>query len=367
MCGTEEPAGTAFCLTCGTDRRLTGSTHGRALLVLRRFDPRYISDSPPDLVDLMARFGLAANPLALPGDATKQVLLLKDVDAGYARAVQGELLKHRLTCEIRDRDEECFDLLPAQGTPSYLFVGGLLLGWAALCLMGWLVGGPAGLIVGLIWGPPLGMLLRKKTQLFLVPRFLVTTTAPRNEERQLAHAYRAFLDETSSMDLRRIGASLMARAFALLTLLGDLELAPAAIAEFRRSTVESALRGLEAIDALRPLEKMLGDADTRRTLEDLEQAESRARLSSSPEVQQRASELAATHAANLGKLAELEHERTRRIQGVLKLVTRLESARTELLGLGLREEEQLSQVGRALEVDAQALAAAQAELEDLVR
>ncbi len=367
VCGAEEPAGTAFCLSCGADRRVSGSTHGRAMLVLRRFDPRYMTDDPPDLTDLMARFGLAPNPLATPGDATGQRLLLKDVDVGYARAVQSELLKHLLTCEIRDRDEECFDLLHAQGTPSYVFVGGLLLGWAALCFIGWLIGGPAGLIAALIWGPPLGLLLRRKTQLFLVPGFVVTTTAPGQEERDLANAYRAFLEEAPSAELRKIGASLMTRAFALLALLGDLELAPAAIVEFRRSTVESALRGLEALDALRPVETYLGAADTRQTLEDLERAEALVRSSSNPQEREQATELATTHAGNLRRQADVEHERTRRIQGVLKLVARMESTRTELLGLGLREEEQLSRVGRRLEVDAQALAAAQAELEALVR
>ena len=120
-------------------------------------------------------------------------VLFRGVDESFARAGQRLLLAELGVTEVRSIEEDNFDLLHRSGTPGTMFVGGLLLGWAAVCAIGWAVLGTLGICLAFLAGPPVGWLFQKRAHLFLSPAFVLATAPALPAARQLAEAYRDFL------------------------------------------------------------------------------------------------------------------------------------------------------------------------------
>lgn len=358
VCGETHVLDGGMCLECGAVQSMI-PRDGDALLVLVRAD-----EPPAGIVDRLASFGAAPAPDQDPDRAlmSTPAVLLKGLDRGLAQQIQRYLLERGFTTEVRGARERNYDLLYGSGLPGAMFSLGLLLGWAAVCWVGWTLGRSAGLIVALAAVPPAAWLLMRRADLFVAPIFGLAAgeAALPGPLAELHREYRRFLEDKPSMALRRLGAQLVRRAQVLLSDLDDLELPSASRAAFDRLTLRAASEGLGVLSALQPVEAYLASVDVRQLWEDLEDAERRARAPAADADRQEGRAL--FHAEALEKVAEVERERERRCQRVLQLSTRMETLRAELAGSD-RDEDQLSVVQRRMEVETELLAAARAELD----
>lgn len=344
-CGQEqEPAD--FCWTCGAP--LLGKAAGSSYLVLVQSRPQAL-DLPPR----MARFGaVPRSDIALePALRRKPGALLADIDEGVARLLQRDLLDAGHTTEIRERQELGLDLMGGGQLPGSIFGLAILGGWASLCAGAFSLAGQIGLIVALASGPPLAWALLRRGWLFVMPAFSLTTAAPGGEE--LGARYRDFLVQVSSRPLQGLGARLVRQASRLRDSLGQAEL-PASSATALATLVERSLReGLDALEALQPVEEFLTDADPRALLEAYEAARS-----------QDQEGLEARRAA-LERLERITRRREARVQRVLGLIDRLSALRAELVERSLGEDK-LAQRQSELALEAGALRDAEEELAALL-
>jgi len=366
VCGADEPTGPGFCLACGADVLTVASAPGDSVLVLTRHEEGVapLLELPP----LMGRFGAEVDPAEVGGEVAPAppVVVLKGVDAGFARRVQQDLLPAGFTCEVRRLAEENFDLLRGRHTPPAVYVGALLLGWGAACFAAHAVYGTVGLVLAFAAGPPMGWLLVRQTHLFLSPLFRPVDETDDPTAMAMSAHYRQFLERTRSGSLRRLGATLMARASLLLARLDDEAVAPTARRSLTGLAVDATRRGLDTLAALQPVDELLQSADARHIWEELEQTEARIRRDDEGDGGSPDREQAEGLERELRQLSDLEHERTRQIQKVLRLAVRLEAARAEVRGVEAPDEEQLSEIGRRIELDAALLADAVAETEAAV-
>ena len=343
-CGCAQDSGLDVCLDCGAP---VGALAGDALLVLTRGEGQ-----AERLGAALARFGARPEP-SVETDAAlgrRPAVLLLGVDVGLARSLQRQLLEAGFTTEVRTADEDLLPLLTGDGLPSAVFAAGLFGGWAAFCALGWAAGAWLGLVIALALGPSVAVPLSRRAIAFLAPIYrLPTHDGP---ETGLAGPFSAFLSQTSAPALRRLGGQLVQRAWRLDRAVDGQDLPDSTRGRLRQLARQAALEGLEALAALQPVEDWLVSADPRALFEELEAA--RRRGDDDPGSDE-----------SLLRIEDLHRERERRIQRVLVLSTRLETARADLAGAGLPQD-RLGQIEQGLRDETHHVAAAAAELDALL-
>jgi hypothetical protein len=343
-CGHAQDVGLDVCLDCGAP---AGALTGDALLVLTRGD-----GDPERLSAALARFGArpstSVDPLLALG--RRPAVLLVGIDGGLARSLQRQLLEAGFTTDVRREADDLMYLLHGDGVPGAVFAAGLFGGWATLCAIGWAAGGLMGLCLALAAGPAVALPLSRGSLRLLTPAFELARTDV--EPSGLAGPLATFLEATTSPSLRRLGAQLVQRAWRLDRAVDRAKTDDATADRLRRLASQAALRGLDALATLQPVEEWLERSDPRQLFEDLASAQAQG---------------VATEAAEgaLLRLGELQRERERRLQRVLRLTTQLEAARAELAGAAL-EPDSLSLVEGALRDDVAHAKAATKELNALL-
>ncbi len=377
ICRAEQTADLSFCQSCGVERNQIATT-GDAMLALIRVDTGsgdqqdYVRDHP-DLTDVLERLG-ACEIIDWPPTRRSSRLpatLLASIDGDYARVLQTALLEQGFTTDIRQLRKNNVDLLWLDRQPRIYATTGVVVAWfATMISLGWfywramIVGGtvlPYVLLATLaLVGLLLGFLVQFRTHWFLKPRYAIDPIAVAPAQKRLGQLYRAFLGSVSSPTLRRLGSQLVNRAYRMLAQVATTDQARS----LERLTLESVQRGFDALRNVQALEAEAPAADTRKVWEALEAAETRARLARSPQQQTLELELAARHEHELQQLAEIEHERTRRIHGVLQLCAELEAVRSKLK-MATIDVEGLEKARDELALEAKLMADAVQEVETL--
>lgn len=339
-CGGRQEAA-EFCWSCGS--WLHGDARGGSLLVLLHGDGQDLEAKlapfgvwPRDDVD--AEVALARRPSAV----------LADLNPGFGRLLQRELLAAGLTTELRDRADVGLDLMGGGQLPGSVFGLGILGGWAAICGGAATLAGVPGLIVALASGPPIAKWILREGHRFVLPAFALAAGPEQTDP--LADRYRAFLDSVQDAACRRLGAKLLRAASRVRAAVAQTELGAASL---RRVLGQTVGEGLDALEALEPVEQLLAEADPRELVEAFESARARG-----------GADLGARRDA-VERLEELGRRREARVQHILSLVDRLDALRIDLIEEGSVDVD-LGIAEAALAAESEALLGARRELRALL-
>ncbi len=289
------------CLACGAS---PAARPGGSMVVLTRTDR-----APAAVLGELARHGATPAPGIDPERAlaSPPVVLVSDVDAAYAHALQVRLVSAGHTIEVRSRDGSNFDLLHRAETPGLFLVGGILGAWAAACWLGWFAVGQWGLVATLAAGPPAGWFIHKNAHWFLPAAFRLPRTQA--AAMLLAPEWRAFRALAPPPSALGLGRALIRRLRAALTQLDP---------DSARAAVDAARSSLALLATIAQIDRELeAHARSRRPGDD-PAAEAHARW-----------------------LEAREDERARRVQAVLEVIAALDAIDTVALDAQLSAQRAL--------------------------
>ncbi len=326
-CGTQASQSAPFCLACGADWGGTALSRGSAMLALTHSD-----GSTEDLDKIMESIGTAPNPTEDPRRALSRlpVVLLKGIEIQAAKGLRAALLQGGFTTELRLLAEDNFDLLHRRGTPGILFTGALLGSWAVICTVAYALTGTLGLCLALAAGPAVGWLLQKRSHIFLAPVYLCQTQAESRFTAIASSEWRDFLQRSPEPATLRLAEGLMVRTHLLAGELERISVPREIMAGIRRAIQDSVSAGMEILHQIMPLDVSLRVTDLRALWEELEAAETRAKMASSPEMARLEKARVARMEAELTQMANTEEERSRLVQRLLRLTSSIDRSRRDL-------------------------------------